>query len=474
MKKVFFFLILFFLCVPRLQELFKFFYIHPLYGVTQEATLPEMNRKDWLDGTFQKNFDEYYDQNFGFRTLFVRLFNQLDYSLFKKINVDAIPGKDGYFFQGGYLDEITGKNFIGDDKMKENIDHLKRLQNYFDSKNILLVTVLAPSKTYCYHDFLPDNTLREESPQRNYFSLLKYCQQDSINYIDLNKWFVQIKDTSRYPLFSKVGIHWGYYGMALCADSIKKYIEHKLGIEMPEITWTLDHPDKLRGTDYDLGEIMNVLERLPHYKMVYPIFEIRDKPNSKKIRLLVNADSFYWTIYNEKVFRRSFEKETFFYYCSSIRPEDAFPSDKVVDLDIIKEVNNYNVIVLLQSSANYGNPGANFIQYFNHELQRRSSYRDTIVKRLTDIYPNLVQENRIPMLNFSTKESAISFLADSLTQVRFDRISKIKFQMRRDPDWYKQIVEKAKDSNLSVEAMMDFDANWLCDQDDEKYFQSIR
>jgi hypothetical protein len=473
MKKIVLIILILTLLFPKIQVTLKIFHLDKLVGVTISTDKPTFGFKEWLDGRFQKNYESFHDQNFGLRNFFIRMFNRFDFTLFRKTHGDIIIGKDGYFFQGGYIDEVTGKNFVGDTSMEYTVKNLKTIQNFLDSKNITLLTILAPGKTYFYNEYLPNYVTKNASPNRNYYSFLKYNKQEDIRYIDFNKWFMDIKDTASFPLFPKQGIHWSYYGMGLCADSILNYITKVRNVQLPKLSWQLEFPDTLRGTDYDLGDLLNINYKLSHLKMAYPKFNVTEDSTTKKLKLLVIADSFYWTIFNEGIFRKIFDNETFYYYCSSIFPDGAAASNLATDLDLINETSKYDVVLLIQSSANYGVPGVNYVQHFINETNRHSNYIAKVKERLKQNLPAIRQKNITESIKSMNDDQAIEFLTDSLSQSRFKKVADVKVQMRNQPDWYKQLVDKAFGRKAAIDVIIQEDAEWLCDQDDEKLFNVI-
>jgi len=468
MKKAIFIFLIFSLLIPKIQENFKILKVKELIGSTETKQKPEFNFTNWMSGEYQNKYSEYKDETFGLRNWFVYFFNQIDFSLFSKTHADVIVGREGYLFQGGYIDEVTGKNFIGDSAMKKNVDRIKRIENYLNRKNIFLMTVLAPGKSDYYQEYLPAYYAKRVNNQRNYNYLLKFGAEEKIRLLDFNKWALQIKDTSKYPLFPKQGIHWNFYCMALCADSMVKYIEVNTNRNINNLSWTLEFPDNLRGTDYDLGGLLNIFEKLPYNKMPYPKFSLEEDSTASKPRLLVVADSFYWTIFNEQIFTRIFSNETYFYYYSSIYPSGRTASEYTPDLDILTEVEKFDVVLLLQSSGNYGNPGVNFAQAVDRELDRLDQFTDEEVKKINENEKLVVQARYIAdSLNVS-QDSAQIILAENRVRKYFTRLSEIKIQMRTSPEWVKELYEKSALQNKTMEQIMEADADWIIKQEENR------
>ncbi len=468
MKKTIFIILIFSLLIPKIQEQFQILKVKALAGVTSTSSKPEFSFERWMSGEFQNSYSEYKDETFGLRNWFIYLFNQFDFSLFSKTHVDVVVGKHGYLFQQGYIDEVTGRNFVGEDIMKKNVERIKRVEDYLDRKNIFLMTALVPGKTDYYREYLPDYYSGKISDKRNYTSFLKFANEKDIRYIDFNGWALHVKDTSKLLLFPKQGIHWNFYCMALCADSIVRYIEKNSNRDIRNFTWKLEFPDNLRGTDYDLGQLLNIFEKLPYDKMPYPKFIYEEDSTKLKPRLLVIADSFYWTIFNERIFKNIFDDETFIYYYSTVFPEGKLSSNYTPDLDILSVVEKYDVVLLLQSSGNYGNPGVNFVQAVEKDLDRLDQRTSVELEKISknEILSGEA-ERYADSLNVS-RDSASFVFAQHKVRKYFSRISEIKIQMRQNQQWMQELLNKSYTQNRPIEQIMEEDADWIIRQEENK------
>ncbi len=461
MKKLIFIVLIFCLVTPVIQEKCKIFKLRELDGVEITTVKPEFSWSSWMKGDFQNQFNEYTDENFGLRNFFIRFYNQLDFSIFSKTHADVIVGKKGYLFQSSYTNEIIGKDFEGDSAMDVRIKKLKRIQDYLERKNTLLVTIEAPCKSDYFKEYLPDYYKNKATDRRNYNLLNKYAAKENINIIDLNKWVLQLKDTSRYPLFPQRGIHWSYYCMALCADSIKKYIEIEKNIHLRNFSWTLDVSDSLRGTDYDLGNLLNIYRKLPSDAMAYPKYSFGNEDGVSKPKILVIADSFYWTVFNDGIFKNIFGKETFFYYLASVFPQENAQSGNVADLNLLKEVEDYDVVLLLQSSGNYGKPGLGFIEAMDFEFNKREQMTVTEKYFITQNPKQLAYAQHLADSIHVSIDSAKTIYANQRVENYFNGVSNIKIQMRRNPGWMQSLYAKAFEQKLPVDKIMQQDAEWM-------------
>ena len=459
MKKIVFIILVAALIIPFIQEQFKIIQLKPLSGVVIESSKVPFSINSWLDGTFQIEFESQIDKNFGLRNFFIRVFNQFDYSAFRKAHAYVVIGKKHFLYEQNYIDEFTGKNFIGEDSMEIVVKNLKSLQDSLDIKNVLLLTVLAPGKTDYYNEYLPKNHII--SSERNYTSLLNNAKKKNIRLIDVNGWFLKLKDTTRYPLFSNQGIHWNFYGMALVADSIRNFIEVNQEISLPELSWYLELPDTLRGTDYDLGNLLNLYLKLPYKKMPYPRFSIKYSPTDSRPRMLVIADSFYWTIFNEGIFRNTFTNETYYYYNKTIFPEDQALSRFPEDLNMIKEVEKYDIIIFLQSSAQYQFPGLGFVEMLLNSYKKKEVYfseAESMIEKNDSLKNTVLQ---IAKQRKISPDDSRKFMIDSLTEFKIEIIAKTKMSMRGVKEWMDQMYVKSLQQNKTLEEIMQIDAEWV-------------
>ena len=107
------------LVVPTFQQVFKLVKVYELSGVYEKFEAPTLNLEQWNNKGFQDQFEKHYNQNFGFRPIFVRARNELDWRIFKEINAwKVLAGKDDFLFERGYLYSYNGEDFVGDSAME--------------------------------------------------------------------------------------------------------------------------------------------------------------------------------------------------------------------------------------------------------------------------------------------------------------------------------------------------------------------
>lgn len=368
LKKSIFIFIIVILSVPLVQQISGFAYVVPLKGAIKEVEKPNFSFQNWLDGDYQSHAEEYINSSFGFRTSFVKLHNQLDYWLFGKINAKSVLiGKEGYLFEIEYIKEYLGENFLGKEAINKKVAALKSVSDSLSVRGIDLVVILAAGKASYYPEYFPDELQYKEKTISNYDYFSKTIDSAGIHNIDFNSWFVKIKDTVPYPLFTKGGIHWSKYSEYLVLDSLIRYIEDLRAIKLPHFKVVdMDVSILPQYRDNDIGEGMNLI--FPHSSlwMAYPELEIERSKDNVTINAMVVADSYYWELYNEGLSKEIFNFGQFWYYNIDVYSQKPGWNKKPVEeLDIKHEVEKNDIVFILQTEASLYRLGFGFIEKQN-------------------------------------------------------------------------------------------------------------
>ena len=292
-----------------------------------------------------------------------------------------------------------------------------------------MLFVFAPGKATYFKEYIPDNFLSNtKNIKTNYKEFSKAFENNKINFIDFNSWFLKMKDTTSYPLFPKAGIHWSYYGMYLCADSLIKKVEKDINKDIPNIHLEkLEISSEQRHTEYDLGNLMNLYYPIKTYPLAYPIMSYLTQDKYKP-KVLVIGDSFYWNLYYSGIPSNVFNSLEYWYYNSKYYNDGtATPVAEIKDLNLLKEIQNFEYIIILQTDGGLNNPGFGF---FNNLINCTNNL---------DINPelNIYIEN-----------------------------------IKNDPNWMKHIEEKAIQRGISIDEMILIDANYMLNQDKQNSVQN--
>jgi hypothetical protein len=427
-KQYIFILIFGLISLPLLQFWIPFKYEDPLKGAVELINKPNFERKTWWSGEFQTKYELWFNQHFGFRNTAVRVHNQLAFSLFNTAKANGvIIGKENYLYELNYINALTGKDFIGTSKIEERSKQLEIVNKLIEEQGKLLIVTFAAGKASYFPSFIP-NEYGKPVYKTNYNYYSNILQKSTIHFIDFNKWFLKIKEDSPYPLFSKTGIHWTMYGSLNVTDSLIKYIERKKNIDMPSIIKTGQLiSDSLQGSDNDINEGMNLFFPIKTEKLAYPIYHFEPSEGKVKPKLLVIADSYFWSIYDQLKTPSCFSEITFRFYNKEVRNTNGNSWTSSGLEDWKEEINNHDIILLMSTEANL----SNFPWGFSDQLL--NAYNET-------------EEQKVRRLTILKNENSI----------------------KENAAWLASVKHKAEERNISLDSMIRLDAIYLMEMDKMK------
>lgn len=299
-----------FFAVLLLQTAFHPLKEVPLTGAEAIATVPNLTLNAWTERTFQEGIGNKLNLGFGFRPALVRLVNQLRFSLFTDHTPHIEVGKDGYYFESSYRASICGNDFIGTPAMEQKMDSLDAFRDALLRRGIPLVIMIAPNKWRTYSDKIEWDC---EESVGNYHHLMPLLRRKGYVVCDMVDVFCYERELdTEFPLHSKQGTHWSVYGAAVSIDYLVMAFA-EAGVALPGVIHGLPEvSDRLRFTDKDLHDLLNIMAPPKKERMAYPQPEFGQEA---KPRVLVVGDSYYWNYYHLEAHEGLFAPESkFFYY----------------------------------------------------------------------------------------------------------------------------------------------------------------
>lgn len=430
-KKIIYILLIALLCLPALQSFFQLLPEKPLNGSFQIPAKPKLSVKTWFNDSFQEKFNPYLDQTIAFRPFLVRINNQIAFTIFDTALANGvIIGKKNCLYEKNYIEECQGRNFVGEEKIRKEVEKAKILQALLEERKQHLIIVLAPGKGTYFPENIPDNYLNpaKEFPT-NYKSYKKHFTESGINLIDFNAWYISMKDTSRYPLYTKAGIHWSTYGVALAVDSLVNYMEKQAGIDMPDFGWDkLELTRKPRETDDDIAKGMNLLFPVSTEILAYPHLTYKNSHEKVKPNVIVIADSYYWCILGPGIAASLFNENQFWYYNQEVYSSSWQGAKKFTEISKNDELKKPKFIIVMFTDANLYKFPYNFF------------------------------DDALKALNTSTGTSKITGEEKEI------KIQRIMNDILASPQWKKEIENKAREKKVSFETMLRGDATWMYEQ----------
>ena len=417
------------LWIPILQEFVFKWYEKPLSGSIVLANDVKADIKSWFDGTFAPAKEKYLNDHFGFRNRFLRLADQLNYSLFHAVSAkDVVVGKQGFLYEIKYLQAYAGIDFIGEDEVKSRFQKIKFIQDTLEKKGIQLVLLFAPGKASFYPEYIPA-PYEVKGQKTNYEYFVAEANKQKVNYLDFNNLFMQLKSTSRYPLYPQTGTHWSVYGMHLAFDTLVKYMEHQSQKKMRHYDYSdVYMSSDLITPDGDIGDGLNLYEEPLHYPMAYPHIKWQDSTNVFQPKVLTVCDSYWMGMYFLGLPSRTFQNHEMWYYNKMIYNND--PQGKTydpADYDLKTSIEKNDFIFIMATEASLKLMGWGFIE----EVY-------AMYKASPAVYEVLKKQRKYNA-----------------------EINQIKINMHTDLNWLKQVQKQAIELKISLDSCVQLNAEYM-------------
>jgi len=359
-KSGLFIFLLLLISLPLLQHNLNFIESGKLKIFTPRQDV-QFTIEKWWNGTYEQQKSEFLNDSFGFRPDFVRVNNQLDLWLFKKLyipNFEVIVGKDNYLFQQIYIDEYNGVDFIGDDVIANEFWKLKRIQDTLEKLGKTLVFTYGSAKPYYFPEKIPSELLRKGGPHKtNYRSCVRIGDSLKLNQIDFAGWLLATNNSDKNSIIGKRGSHWTPYASLLAADSLIKYLERLRHITMPEIKITSVHrTDSERFNDENFSLNSDLVFPIKKEKQACADFHYVFRDSAKKPKIIYIGDSFinFW-LGNQLMATTNSYWEYWFYF-DKVWTEKTFSGVEKVqtvhEKDWIKSITDADCVVILWTSFN--------------------------------------------------------------------------------------------------------------------------
>lgn len=238
------FLFLFLIYLPMIDVIFKIF---PDTELSENRRLVNMITITKSNiSSFPKNFENYYNDNFGLRKYLIKANNNINIRLFSySSNTRTILGKDNWLYWTGEHDSISifrYKKRYTEEDLKLYLKILKNRKEIFAKQGTRYFMIIAPDKQSIYPEYLPEYILRLNQ-NSEYDQIADYLYKNSmyIN-IDVKKELLKEKQKG-HLVYYKSDTHWNNYAAFIAYQQIMK----KLNVYYPELK-----PMSL--TDFDIIE----------------------------------------------------------------------------------------------------------------------------------------------------------------------------------------------------------------------------
>jgi len=421
-SKYLFRVLLVLLFIPMLQAKFEFVKVKDLGGYAVPPSDVTLGKDNWLDGSYQGSKEKYLKHNFGFRNSLLRAEHQWAFWAYGMSRVNGlIMGKENYLYEISYINARNGTEYLGDKRLVELAYKAKEVQDTMRAMGKAFFFVIAPSKADYYPEYIPDKYVQEGEPKAtNYGTFSSEMKKNGVRLLDFNAWFLSMKDTTSYPLYSKTGIHYSTYGAALAAKRIIAESETQLNKDLPDLFWENVYWDsKLKGSDDDLEKALNLAFKIPNIDMPYPAIKIEGEGKYKPKSITI-GDSFYWQLVQMNIDKKVFDNGQFWYY-----NKESYPDKKpFATVNMEEELNKAEAVFVIMTPPNM------------------EKYLGSFIEVLHDFYYNSKNKGE----NYNEKIQA-----------------KIK-EIKANSEWLEAVKEKALEQNVPLEDMIYLDAKFVVEE----------
>lgn len=351
-----------FLLLLAVTFLLRFANKTSLVGVSIAAYPADTSFGAVYEGSFQKNWESWFQDNFYGHTTAVKLHNQIAYTFFGDGNGECDYGRNGFYFNNALLYAGVGGNStnpVSQEAYEEYAQKVYELQTKLEEQGKTFLYLLVPHKLEIYPEYLPWNCRilwEKYAWQSNsaIVSMARAFEQYGVNYYDVTEDLMWIKENKEYDAYSSTGHHW----TAAATTDVWNRVFDKIEslppfISCPEIR-ILDLTDQLDRGDQDIYRNMNIFKGRLAEHYTTPVLEYNDR--SPKT-LYMMGTSFTWELMkalSKSVELRPFQKIIRQGYFSSVSTADSngvttidySRSSRTADFNILANLRDSDIIIL--------------------------------------------------------------------------------------------------------------------------------
>ena len=492
-----------------LQEHFGIIKWRKLQGVVTDQPMPRLSFTNYRSGDFQRETEQHLKLHFGFREPLIRFYNQYLWDFYDKTPVgkgQIVFGKNGWIYEPWFVEDYyqSQMHYYAQDSTEmaklfgDEARRLYQLQHILESYGTHLFVCLLPGKDLVYSEYLPENTqyhLEKKISTRSFYE--NEFNRLGINHINVEQWFMQMKDTADFMLFPSTGTHWTNLASVYVADSLIRYMEQLGDFNMVNLCIGEKYPDNTREPDADLESLMNLIRPLPKPKYLYANVKTDADTSAFKPRIITIGDSFWWNIVNQLPMRDIFSSFPYWYYNSTIYFDEVH--NNTSQLDLVDELLSANFVVLSYCSVQQYKMSNGFSKnalialcYDKEEIDscrasiKRSiesdeSWMDKLRNKSVNDGVSIEQveeaeitylvnnnmEKYFPVLKDSipTKRSAAveAFFASDSLQFIEKQIQKVVIEIKSSPEKMEMMYQKSAEKGIDLETTIQNDAHWVVD-----------
>lgn len=472
----------------------RFFPIWELEGVTNEVKRPKLTFDEFYNGQYQTHLEEYLRNNIGFREIMIRLFNQYLWDFYHKSYSNEVAiGKYNWLYFNFNVNEYYGKEmyrWVSKDDAVERFTReiriLNKLRNVLKSYGIEFMIFTSPDKADLYPQYLPEREFDTTTIHAYNFYREEFARYD-FPYIDMNSWFKDVQDTLDYPAIPQASAHW-VFPSVYAADSLFRFMANEKGVTMPQIKigGKIKNSKETEHVIRDLEFGLNLLRpiKLSDYEYYEREINILADSNTVKMNAIFVGNSFFRAFNQYLPLNEIFnEVHYWFYNMTDFYGPNLHKSTPIGETDRLYEIINSDYIVWFTDNAqmykiSYGFAEDALIKLcVSDSLWNAEVYRYADSLHISQWDATLMLQNNPELIkgldtdNPTIRNTKAINEARNLYQARHSseamlyeyKVEKMIEEIKSKPDLMEMIRQKAKDNNVTLEEMIERDARWIVD-----------
>jgi alginate O-acetyltransferase complex protein AlgJ len=333
---------------------------YKLNGMTTETASPSFNLLQIKSHTVQKYIEDKITNQLPLRSLFIRLNNQLYYSLFKKSYSEqgqVIIGKSNQLIIRGDIDTYCANKARKITELTEWADKLSALNTFFKKRNQLFVYVITPSKAEYMPDMIPDRFHCKNNGMASHLQKIEQLLTERhILYVNGTSLMADATKQYNTPMFPRGGIHWNTLGASLGVNATIETINHANHSFLSPALFSYTITQEPKGQDRDMLNLLN----LAHPDDNYPVPMVDFKPalsSAQPVSVACIGGSFLRQMIDIFLQNKTFSKISFYRYFKLDKTDfegNKSPIKQDVDLsyaNTFADILAANVVILEENSS---------------------------------------------------------------------------------------------------------------------------
>lgn len=188
---------------------------------------------------YPKLFEEYYNDNFGFRSWLVEYSGNKKYQWFGTSSSSKVAvGKDGWLFLVGRFygvtQDLTRQNLYSERELEQACFEWENRKSWLNSKGIKYVKAFSPDKYYIYPEYMPlsmrlifRDTISRSEQAMNFLAR----KNSPVHIVDMRR--AILAEKQNVPVYHAFDSHWNSYGAFIGYTELLKEIQKELPAVRP-------------------------------------------------------------------------------------------------------------------------------------------------------------------------------------------------------------------------------------------------